>query len=301
MEQRKSLKSSASSLRILGILFVLPSMLFIAFSMLVPIVWNAAMSLTTWNGMTAVKWTGFANYAKVFEDAVTVRGFIYSLQIAVVSSALAIAAGLLLALAIYKTGPKEGAFYRFVFFSPAMMPFVIIGFLFVFILSPDVGLLNSVLGALGLQNLQHAWLSEPGTVVWTIAVIGGWRFSGLVMILCYTAMTTIPSSMFEAARLEGMGYARQVRMIILPLIMPTVRLVTLLMLILAFKTYDIVFIMTKGGPGDSSRTVPVRMLDVAFQYNEFGYASAIGVLLTILVSLVIVIVQRLARGESYEY
>lgn len=287
--------------KLLGAAFLIPALLFIGSTMVVPIGWNAVMSFTTWNGIGEMKAAGWSNYAVFFQDPVTLKGFYYSVFIAVVSSSIAVLTGLLLALMIYRAGRKEGAFYRLVFFAPAMMPLVVIGLLFTFILSPDTGLVNHALRAIGLQSLERAWLAEPGTVLWTIAAIGGWRFSGFVMMLTYTAIVTLPASMFEAAKLEGMGYFRQVRMIILPLIMPTIRLVTMLMLIISFKTYDIVWAMTQGGPGDFSRTVPVRMLDVAFRYNEFGYAAAISVMLTIVVSLVIALSRKLTKGSVYEY
>ncbi|MFD2334564.1 carbohydrate ABC transporter permease [Cohnella sp. GCM10020058] len=287
--------------RLLGTAFLIPALLFIGATMVVPIGWNAVLSFASWNGMGAMKAAGWSNYANFFQDTVTLKGFYYSIFIAVVSSAIAIVSGLLLALLIHRAGRREGAFYRFVFFAPAMMPLVVIGLLFTFVLSPDTGLLNHVLRAIGLQSLEHAWLAEPGIVLWTIAVIGGWRFSGFVMMLAYTAIISLPGSLFEAAKLEGLGAVRQARVIILPLIMPTIRLVTMLMLILSFKTYDIVWAMTRGGPGDFSRTVPVRMLDVAFRYNEFGYSAAISVMLTIVVALIIALSRKLTKGNVYEY
>lgn len=285
----------------LGILFLLPAFAFIVFTTVIPIGWNAVMSFTSWNGMGDVKAAGWDNYVSLFHDKVTLWGFYYSVFIAVVSSLIALLSGLLLAFLVHRVGRREGSFYRLVLFAPSMMPLVVIGLLFTFLLSPDTGLVNHLLRAVGLQSLEHAWLAEPGIVLWTIAVVGGWRFSGFVMMLIYTAIVSLPASLFEAAKLEGIRYAQQVRLIVLPLIMPTIRLVSMLMLILSFKTYDIVWAMTKGGPGDFSRTVPVRMLDVAFRYNEFGYAAAISVLLTVLVAIIIYVSQKLTRGNVYEY
>lgn len=288
-------------MRLLGISFLIPAFLFIAFTMLIPIGWNLVLSFSSWDGYSGMKAAGLQNYVELFRDSVTMKSFYYSIFIAVVSSLIALLSGLALALMIYKTGRKEGAFYRLVFFTPSMIPFIVIGLLFTFLLSPDMGLLNHLLKLAGLESLERAWLAEPGVVLWTIAVVSGWRFSGFVMMLLYTAIVTIPASMFEAARMEGLSYAGQVRMIIMPLIMPTIRLVSMLMLILSFKTYDVVMAMTRGGPGDFSRTTPIRMMDVAFRFNEFGYAAAIAVALTVLVALVILVSQKFSKGESYEY
>lgn len=294
-------KRGTAHLRALGVLFTLPALLFITFTTVVPILWNLALSFTSWNGNSSLQADGLANYMHAFSDSDTLLGFRNSILISAASTLIAILSGFILALLIYRMGRREGAFYRFVFFTPSMTPFTVIGLLFVFILSPDTGLLNSLLGIFGLNSLQHAWLGEPQTVLWCISIIGGWRFTGIVMMLFYTAVTSIPPSMFEAGRIDGAGYFKQVRIIILPLIKPTVQLTVMMVLMWSFKTYDVVWTMTKGGPGNVSKTVPIRMLEVGFQYNQFGYAAAIGVLLTILVSVSILAVQRLTRGDRYEY
>lgn len=292
---------STFNLKILGILFVIPALLLITAMSIVPIVCNFILSFFSWNGNSSLKAIGFQNYIQAFTDSVTLVSFYHSVFIAIFSTVIAVLSGLILALMINKMGKKEGSFYRFIFFTPSMTPLTVIGLLFVFILSPDIGLLNNILRLIGLGDLQHAWLAEPGTVLWSIVIIGGWRFVGVAMMFCYTAIVAIPSSMFEACRIDGAGYIKQVQMIILPLIKPTIQLTTMMLLMWSYKTYDIVWAMTKGGPGDLSRTIPVRMLETGFTFNQFGYSSAIGVLLTILVSISVWAVQRSLRGEIYEY
>ncbi|MGO4370865.1 carbohydrate ABC transporter permease [Paenibacillus sp. MCAF20] len=287
--------------RVLGIALLIPAAIFIAFTVLIPVVWNLVLSFAEWSPLTSMKMVGLVHYIELFQDQATLNGFKYSIFIALVSSAVALLLGLLLALLVYRTGNREGAVLRLIFFAPNMMPFIVIGLMFTFMLDPANGLINQILGLIGLESLQHAWLSEPGLVLWVLAVVSGWKGSGGVMMLLYTAIVTIPASMFEAARLEGAGYFRQIRLIILPLIMPTIRLVSMLVLIGSFKTYDVVMTMTKGGPGDFSKTVPMQMLDVSFRYNEFGYAAAIGVIFTILVGIVMFATMKFARGDVYEY
>ena len=289
------------NIKILGILFMLPALLIIIITMIIPFIWNIILSFTSWDGNSSLILVGFGNFIKIFQDRVTLLGFNNSIFIAIVTTLIAVISGLILALMIYKTGKTEGAVFRFVFFTPSMTPLTVIGLLFVFILAPDIGLLNNFLNLIGLNTLIHAWLAEPDTVLWSISVIGGWRYAGIVMMLCYTSICTIPSSMFEAGRIDGAGYFKQIQMIILPIIKPIIELSTMFMLMWSFKTYDIIWAMTKGGPGDISRTVPVRMLDVGFQYNQFGYASAIGVMLTVIVIVSILAIKRIIRGTIYEY
>lgn len=286
--------------RLLGIALLIPAAIFITFTMFIPIFWNIVLSFADWSPLSGLHLVGLDNYSKLFQDSVTLKGFGYSIFIAVISSMIAILTGLLLALMVYKMSNKEGAVFRLIFFTPSMMPFIIIGLIFSFILSPD-GLVNQFFRLIGLGSLEQAWLAKPGLVLWTVAVVSGWKGAGSVMMLLYTAIITIPASMFEAARLEGANYFRQIQMIILPLIKPTIGMVSMLVIIGSFKAYDIVFTMTKGGPGDYSKIVPLQMLDVAFSFNEFGYAAAIGVLFTILVAIIIFISQKFTKGDVYEY
>jgi raffinose/stachyose/melibiose transport system permease protein len=286
--------------RLLGIALLIPAAIFITFTMFIPIFWNIVLSFADWSPLSGLHLVGLDNYSKLFQDSVTLKGFGYSIFIAVISSMIAILTGLLLALMVYKMSNKEGAAFRLIFFTPSMMPFIIIGLIFSFILSPD-GLVNQFFRLIGLGSLEQAWLAKPGLVLWTVAVVSGWKGAGSVMMLLYTAIITIPASMFEAARLEGANYFRQIQMIILPLIKPTIGMVSMLVIIGSFKAYDIVFTMTKGGPGDYSKIVPLQMLDVAFSFNEFGYAAAIGVLFTILVAIIIFISQKFTKGDVYEY
>ncbi|ULT54894.1 sugar ABC transporter permease [Neobacillus drentensis] len=286
--------------RLLGVTLLMPAAILIIFTMLIPIIWNFVLSFADWSPLSGLKIVGLANYSQLIHDSITLKGFGYSIFIAVISSVIAILGGLVLALMVYKISDKQGSVFRLIFFTPSMMPFVVIGLLFTFILSPD-GLINQFLKIIGLGSLGQAWLAKPGLVLWTLAVVSGWKGTGSVMMLFYTAIVTIPASMFEAARLEGANYFRQIQMIILPLIKPTIGLVSMLVIIGAFKAYDFVYTMTKGGPGDYSKIVPIQMLDVGFRFNQFGYAATIGVVFTILVAIIIFISQKLSKGDVYEY
>ena len=288
-------------MQLLGLILVLPALLFILMDIAIPIIWNVVLSFQRWSGLGPIEWAGFSNFTTVITDEVTRTSFVNSIIIAVVSGLIAIIGGLLLAVLIFRMSRKEGAFYRLVFFTPNMLPLTVVGLLFVFIYNPDVGLLNNVLGAVGLDVLKHAWLAENGIVLMAIAFTGGWKVAGLTMMLCYTAIASIPSSLLEAGKIDGAGYFKQVRMVILPMIKPTIQMCSLLTIIITFKTYDLVYVMTKGGPGDMSRTVPLRMLDVGFIYSEFGHSAAIGTVFTLIVMVIVFVIRKATRGEVYEY
>src|SRR5690625_5066308 len=165
MERQSKGRTMASKNRILGITLLIPAAIFIIVTMLFPIAWNFVLSFGSWSPLTNLKMVGFDNYTKLFQDTTTINAFKYSIFIALVSSIIAIILGMILALLIYRLGSREGSVFRLIFFTPAMMPFVIIGLLFVFLLSPQIGLVNQFLKLIGLGSLARAWIAEPGLVL----------------------------------------------------------------------------------------------------------------------------------------
>jgi raffinose/stachyose/melibiose transport system permease protein len=270
-------------------------------TIVIPLVWNTVLSFVEWNGNSAMKFAGLSNYVRVFTERRAYSTLLNSLFIGLVASAVSMFLGTFLALCVYRLTRKESTLWRFVFFSPSMLPMTVVGLLFVFVLASDGGMLNSVLDVTGLGSLKRGWLSSPKYVLWTLAILQGWKSCGIIMMLVYTAMIGIPPSFFEAGRLEGASYFHEMRLIILPLLRPVFTLSLSMMLLASFKTYDIVWTMTKGGPGDASKTAPIRMIEAGFSYGQFGFAASLGVILTIMVSICIIAARRVTRGETYEY
>jgi raffinose/stachyose/melibiose transport system permease protein len=288
-------------LTIISILFLAPAFFVMLITTIIPVFFNLYLSFNKWNVNSPAKFVGFQNYIKMFSDRSAKAAIYNSLYIGILSIIICIALGLVLALLIYRLRNKEGAFFRFIFFSPSMMPMTVIGLLFVFVLAEKEGLLNNILNVIGLSSFTRGWLGGQDTVLASIASVAGWKFSGTAMMLFYTSMLGIPNSFFETAKIEGANYLQNIWYIILPLIKPTIKLVLSLSFIWAFATYDIVLAMTKGGPGDLSTTIPLKMITVGFTFNKFGYAATLGVTLTILVSSLILISRKFLKGESYEY
>jgi len=298
---RKRPVSNIKSGKLLGAFLLVPAVLFVLFTKIFPFMWNLVLSFFEWNSMSEMKWIFLKNYKHMLEDPFLLKSIYNTIYIGVASAVIGVLLGLSIAVFIYRMRKIEGAFYRTVFFIPHMLPLAVVGLLFVFILNPEMGLVNSFLRLIGLKNLQRAWLSESETVLATISITAGWRLTGLSMMLCYTAVNSLPVSLFESAEIDGAGYLRQVFFITLPIIKPTIQLTLLLSLINTFKAYDLVYIMTGGGPGYYSRIVPMHMLNVGYSYNEFGYAAAIAMLYTVMVALIITISKRITKGEVYEY
>lgn len=289
------------SKRIIGILFLLPSVILILFSNAVPFLWNLILSFQKWDGFGDPQWVGWSNFSRVIADKNFYNATLNSLSLGILSSILTVVLGVLLAFALFRFSVREGGTYRLVLFLPYLLPMSVIGLMFSFMLNFQYGPLNQLLRLIGLESWAKAWLSDPATVMPVLVFVRGWKTLGMTMLLCVAAIQAIPGSLFESAYLDGATTMKIYRKIVLPLIMPVIALSLLNTLMSSFKSYDIVKIMTNGGPGRMSYVVPMVMMDQAFSYKNFGFSAAMGSVFTAVVMVVIVIANRLMRSEAYEY
>lgn len=284
-----------------SILFLLPAIIVISITTVIPLLWNVYLSFTEWSGSGNATFVGLENYKDIFAERITKVAILNSLHIGIVATIVSLTVGVFFALILFFASKKITSAARIILYSPTMIPMTVLGLLFSFILAQKGGLLNSALDILHLDFFQRAWLSEKNLALWVIGIIQGWRTSGTIMILSYTAMLAIPQSLFEAADLEGAAWYDKPKFIILPIIKPTIRLAMSLTLVWAFKTYDLVWAMTRGGPAGMTTTAPIIMIKTAFSFNEYGLSAAIGIVSTLLIGLFIAIARKLLKGEVYEY
>jgi ABC-type sugar transport system permease subunit len=289
-----------SHVSLTGILFLIPAVVFLLYANFIPFFWNMVLAFQKWNGFKAATWIGAKNFRRAFGDELVWKSLGNSLYLAIVSTAGSVVLGILLAAFLYRLGRREGSIFRLILFMPSMMPIAVIALLFTFIYNPSMGILNNLLILLGKGDLTTAWLEDQNTVLFCIAVVNIFRMTGSTMLLCFASMQVIPSSFLESSILDGAGYAQQYFRIILPLIKPTILISTINTLTTNFKTYDTVFILTRGGPGNFSKTVPIYMTETAFINSEFGYSAAMGVILTVTIMLIIVTLRKFMGGEQHE-
>lgn len=285
----------------IGIAFLLPATLFIIIFMIIPLIGNFGLSFFEWNGNGAPKFVGMDNFTALMSTKAVTESIKKTMFISLISTIVGMGLGIIYALFLYRLRRKEQTIFRFLFFSPAMLPLSVVGILFIFVFSNDSGVLNQLLGAIGLESLQRAWLGDPKLSLWVIAIIQGWRQSGVIMILTTTAILALPQSLFENGKLEGTTYWKDVRYIILPLIKSSLNLLLSMMLMAGFKTYDMVYAMTKGGPGELTYTVPMKIIQLGFSNNRYGQAAALGTILTVIATVLILAARYAMRGETYEY
>lgn len=267
--------------RITILLFLLPGVLLFSFLVLAPILLAMYSSVFKWNGFGLLpkNYVGLDNFTRLFDNEIFLgdlrRGALLIVLGLVVQLPLALAIALLL-----NQKMKLRALYRLLFFMPYVLSEVIAAVLFSMLLSPERGFANEVLGFLGLG--ESSFLSEPDTVMTSLFVVITWKYFGFYMILYLAGRQSIPKELTEAAQIDGCGPWHVFRYVTLPLLGPTIRITVFLSVIGTIQLFDLVYVLTGGGPVHASETLGVTMYDFGFKRFQVGYASAISVVMFLL-------------------
>ncbi|MGP9580363.1 carbohydrate ABC transporter permease [Brachybacterium sp. AOP35-5H-19] len=278
-------------------LFLLPALLVYGAFALYPLGRAAQFSLFEWKGFGPSTFVGLQNYADLAGDADFRAAIGNALLLIVFYSVIPLAVGLALA-AILRRGQVRGmGFFRTVIFLPQVIALVVVAVAWRQIYSPH-GLLNDMLRTVGLDALTRGWLGDPGTALPAVGFIGTWVQMGLVMLLLLAGMGRIPAELFEAARLDGAGPVREFFAITLPAVRGEITVALVLTIIAALKTFDLVYMTTSGGPGNSTTVPSYEVYLRAFDLREVGSASAVAIVLTILIFAINVGVTRIGERES---
>lgn len=246
--------------------------LFVTFAV-VPLVGALGLSLTSWNGLGVPAWTGFDNWHDVFTDPVTWHTIRLSLIVVVGSWLVQTPVSLL--LGVYVAGGRRSrALLGVVYFLPLLLSSAAVGLTWKNLLDPNFGLTSMVTGP-----LAHAWLSDSSTVLGAVIVIIAWHFIPLHTLLYQAGVRQIPRSLYEAAEMDGAGRVQQFFSITLPQLKYTIVTSSTLILVGSLTYFDLVFVLTAGGPGYATRILPLHMYLTGFQATEMGKASAIAAVL----------------------
>ncbi|MER3437350.1 MAG: ABC transporter permease [Chloroflexota bacterium] len=284
--------------------FLIPSILLYAVFVLYPYAQAIYNSLTRWRGVSANKtFVWFENYEKLINDEIFLKSLKHNGQMLIVLPLVTLSLALIFAGFFAQGGRavRGGDFYRIVYFFPQVMSVVIIGVLWQYVYNPRYGLLNGTLRALGLDGLARSWLGDPDTVLWAIAAVVIWQSVGFYMVIFIAGMQSIPTSFYEAATLDGANRWTSFRDITVPLLWDHIRLAIVYIGIAALDLFTIVQVMTEGKPNHASDVVARYMYDVAFTQSQFGYASAIGVVLLIMTLILSIITLRFTQRERLEF
>ncbi|MBG6103283.1 MULTISPECIES: carbohydrate ABC transporter permease [Micromonospora] len=281
-----------------GWLYVLPALVMYAVFVLRPLVLTLQYSLYDWNGIGVARWVGLDNYLTVFTDSDLLKIIGNAIVLIVFFSFIPVALGLLVASMVRRiTTGAFGTVVRTILFLPQVIPLVAAGIAWSWLLSSN-GLVNQALRAVGLGGVARAWLGDFDTALPAVGVIGAWVLLGLCTILLVTGMSKIDPALYEAARLDGAGPVREFLAVTLPSLRQEIGVCLTVTIIAALASFDIVYISTSGGPGLQTTVPGLEIYRLAFSQRQVGLASALAVVLMLLVLACVLPIQRLSRGEK---
>jgi raffinose/stachyose/melibiose transport system permease protein len=281
-----------------GWLFVLPAFAFYAVFVLQPLVRTLQYSLYKWDGIGASTWVGPENYLKVFTDPDLFASIVNAVKLIVFFSVIPVVLGLAIASTIRRIAASRLALVaRTVIFLPQVIPLVAAGITWSWLLS-STGLINQLLSLIGLDGVTRAWLGDFSTALPAVGVIGAWVLLGLCTLLLLAGMSKIDPALYEAARLDGAGSFREFFSITLPSLRQEIGVCVTVTVIAALASFDIVYIATQGGPGNSTMVPGLEIYYLAFSERQVGLASALAVILTVLVIACALPIQWLTRDRT---
>lgn len=285
-----------------NLLFVAPALLLFGLFVLWPLASSVYYAFTSWNGYAAPEWVGFDNFRRaIFHDPVHLSAYLHVALYILGTLVLEVGFGLVMAVVL--NSDRFGfAVMRGMFFSPMVLSMTAAGVLWTFVLDYRLGLLNSVLRGLGLDAWALPWLSQPGTALIAIMFVSGWRFSGFYMVIFFAALRRIPRNIHEAATLDGASPLWQFFTITLPLLRQQMLTCVLLAITGGFAGFDLFFTMTNGGPFDATQVPATWIIRQGFDNNQLGYATAMTVILAVIVLIIAAIYLRVTeRGHHVRY
>jgi len=244
-----------------------------------PLVSSFYYSVTDWNGFDPdYQFVGLSNFAKIASDRLFLQAAVNTSLWMAAAIVLPTSLGLLLAL-LLDSRVLGARVFKSIFYLPICLSAVIVGQIWTWIYQPDWGLLNTVITQVSGEKFKYAWLAKPDTALWSVIVAWSWQQTGLAMVIYLAGLTSIPGDLLEVAEIEGATQWQRFREVVLPLLAPSTVVVVALSVVNSLKGFDILYIMTGGGPFNSSETLAMHMYNESFKKYLMGYGAAISVVL----------------------
>ncbi|MCL2164059.1 MAG: sugar ABC transporter permease [Oscillospiraceae bacterium] len=275
---------------------VIPLSLYLIF-FIIPNVTSYVYSLFDYDGFGHFKFIGLQNFGNLFAD----RKFLIAVQNTVIYALTAIigqnSLALIFAMLLYKASAINN-FFRTLFYMPAILSSIAIGFIWGFILDPTIGIINTAFHSVGLHSFALNWLGERPLVMFSISFVHIWQAVGGATIIFISGLIGIPAELYECAKIEGAGRWQTFKAITFPLLMPVTVINIVLTTIGCFKSFDYVYVLTGGGGDGSSNVIATWLFKTGFQFTNVGYASSMAVVLSIIVTLIAFAQLRIYRDEN---
>jgi raffinose/stachyose/melibiose transport system permease protein len=282
---------------LIGYLYVLPALALYAAFVLYPLIQAAGLSLLNWDGITAPVWVGLRNYQDMVGDPAVRTAFLHAVELIGFYSLLPISIGLIVTGAIAQVPVRGLLVFRTVLFLPQVIPMVAVGVVWALLYAPD-GPLNSLLQTVGLGGLARPWLGDFALALPAIGLVAAWVLFGLCLVLFTAGVQKIPSELYEAARVDGAGPIAGFLAVTVPGLRNEISVALTLTVVASLRSFDLVFVTTKGGPGDSTIVPGVLIYQRAFQYGQVGSAAALAIGLALLIFAVTFLITRLQEESD---
>ena len=266
-----------------GLLFILPAFLGTIIFIVIPVFCSFGLSFCKWDLLNDIEFIGLANYKVIFSDKLFYKILVNTVVFALATSILGVIIPLILA-SILNTKIRGSEFYKTAYFLPFITPMIVVGIVWEWIFDPNIGILNHVL------RININWLYDTHFAMIALIIISVWKLIGYNMVIFLSGLSGISNSLFEAAMLDGASPFQIFKNVTVPVLSPTIFFVVIITAISSFQVFDLIYLMTEGGPLDSTNVLVYAIYQNAFEYFNIGKASAIAYVLFVII-LVLTLVQ----------
>lgn len=272
-----------------ALIFLLPALLGTLIFIVIPVICSFGLSFVQWDLLNPIKFVGFENYREIFHDGLFYKILGNTIVFALSTSFLGVIIPLILA-SILNTKIRGSEFFKGAYFLPFITPMVVVGVVWAWIFDPNIGLLNQML------HLHLNWLYDSKLAMPALIVVSVWKLIGYNMIIFLSSLSAISQSLFEAAKIDGANSFQIFKNVTIPMLSPTIFFVVIITAISSFQVFDLIYLMTQGGPFDSTNVLVYAIYKNAFEYFNIGKASAIAYVLFVII-LVLTLIQWSLRKK----
>lgn len=269
--------------RFAGWVFILPALVGTLIFIIIPVICSFGLSFAKWDLLNPIQFVGLANYREIFSEALFYKILLNTVVFALATSVLGVIIPLVLAC-ILNSKIRGAEFYKTAYFLPFITPMIVIGVVWEWIFDPNIGLLNHIL------HLHINWLYDTHFAMPALIIVSVWKLIGYNMVIFLSSLSGISQSMFEAAKIDGANELQTFKNVTVPLLSPTIFFVVIITAISSFQVFDLIYLMTQGGPLNSTNVLVYAIYQNAFEYFNVGKASAIAYVLFVII-LVLTLVQ----------
>lgn len=287
--------------------YLLPGIIGFVAVVLIPFGMNVYLSFTQYRGVGSPTFIGMENYSRLFVDPAFWASFVNSLYFIFAMAIAPTALGVLVAAVLFdyispRFGSKVSSILRALFYLPQILPIVVAGVLWKWLYQPEYGILNTVLGSVGLENLQQNWLGDPNLAIYSVVNVLIWLQIGYTVVIFMAGLSRVDPALYEAAELDGAGWFARFRVITLNQLRPEIAVVIITTSVAALKVFGPIFVLTRGGPGTSTMVPAYFAYYNFFTKSQVGYGAAVATVLAIVVSIIAVglLLFQTRKTEGFE-